>query len=270
MPEYDIPIPWHDRIASTLIATPLQRPAEWLRWVAAQPHQRRHPELDEIYIESRRIRQVIDRAIADKKNCIDVGAHLGSVLCEFVRLSPNGRHIAVEPVPYKARWLKQKFPQVEVHQVALGEEDRRIEFFYNPRRSGFSSLRLPTGHDQRRSINVSCKRLDDIVPQNMSVDFVKLDVEGGEYHVLKGAEKLIAKSHPIILLECTGSGLSAFDITSTQIFSFFTEEIRYSLFLLKGWLSGGAPLDLAEFEASMVYPFQAFNYVAVPVSQGFG
>ena len=48
-----------------------------------------------------------------------------------------------------------------------------------------------------------------------------------------------------------------------QIFSFLTDEMRYNIFLLKAWFSGGPPLDLVSFEASMAYPFQAFNYVAV-------
>ena len=180
---------WYERIASILIGTSLQRPAEGLRWVASLPKRLRHPELHEIFVEGERIKRLIEKAITANTNCIDVGGHLGSILCEFVRLSPNGRHIAIEPLPYKADWLKRKFPEVKVHQVALGEEEKEVEFFYNPRRSGLSGLLQHGGRDELKIIKVECKRLDDIVPLDMPIGFLKVDVEGGEYGVLKGVEE---------------------------------------------------------------------------------
>jgi FkbM family methyltransferase len=269
MPQFAFPIRWYEWIASTLIGTPLQRPADGLRWVAELPKRFRHPELHEIFVESKRTARLIEKAVTDNTNCIDIGGHLGSVLCQFVRRSPNGRHIAIEPIPYKANWLKLKFPQVEVHQVAVGEEEKEAEFFYNPRRSGFSALLPQSGTGELKIIKVGCKRLDEIVPLDMPVGFLKVDVEGGELGVLKGARRVISESQPIILFECTRTGLSTFGLTAKDVFSFFEDDILYRIFLIKDWLLGGRPLDLPRFEASMVYPFQAFNYVAASRSHGF-
>ncbi len=265
MRDYEPPLRLYERVASALIGTPLQRPAEWLRRLTEGPRRRRHPELREIYIEGERIQRVIERAVTSSTNCVDVGAHLGSILSEFVRLSPSGRHIAIEPIPAKARRLKRKFPHVEVHQVALGAETRDVEFHYNPRRSGFSGLARPLGQAESRRITVKCRRLDDIVPPNMPIGFIKVDVEGAELHVLNGSRRVIAESQPIIVFECTASGLSAFGLKPAQILSFFS-DIHYGVFLLKDWLSGGALVDLPKLESSMVYPFQAFNFVAAPAS----
>jgi FkbM family methyltransferase len=261
-------MPFYDRVVSSLIGTPLQRPVEQLRWLARLPKQLRHPELREIYLEPGRMKSLMRRTITPEMNCIDVGCHLGSVLHEITQLSPNGHHIAVEPVPYKAVWLRRRFPNVELHQVVLGEENGTVDFFYDPRRSGFSSIGRHRHLGQgTMAIKVKRKRLDDIVPPSTSIGFLKIDVEGAELHVLRGAQRVLRESQPVVLFECTSSLISPLGLTPGQIFSFLTDEMRYNIFLLKAWFSGGPPLDLVSFEASMAYPFQAFNYVAVAGSR---
>jgi len=264
-------MPLYERLASSLIGTPLQRPAEGLRKLWQLPKRLRHPELREIHLEAQRMKTLFERTITADMNCIDVGCHLGSVLHEITQLSPNGHHIAIEPIPYKADLLRRHFPTVEVHQVALGAEDSTVEMFHDPRRSGFSSLvrhkRLGEG---TTAVSVKCKRLDDIVPPETRIGFLKIDVEGAEFHVLRGARRVLAESQPVVLFECSTEGLTNFGLTASQFFSLLTEDIRYNIFLLKDRLSGGPPLDLPAFEASMVYPFQAFNYVAVSQSRDPG
>src|SRR5262249_36268677 len=113
-------MPLYERIVSSVIGTPLQRPAEHLRRLWQLPRRLRYPELREIYLEQERIYSLIGRTITPAMNCIDVGCHLGSFLYNIIRLSPYGKHIAVEPIPYKADWLRRRFPAVEVHQIVLG------------------------------------------------------------------------------------------------------------------------------------------------------
>src|SRR5688572_28907092 len=96
----------YERIASTLIGTPLQGPAQRLLRLRGLAQRLRHPELREIYLEGERIDKLMQVTITDGMNCIDVGCHLGSVLQRIIRLSPTGRHVAVEPLPYKAAWLR--------------------------------------------------------------------------------------------------------------------------------------------------------------------
>ena len=43
--------------------------------------------------------------------------------------------------------------------------------------------------------------------------------------------------------------------------------MHYQIFLFRDWLSDGGPLDLARFEASMAFPFPAFEYLAAPISR---
>ena len=177
----------YETIAFSLIGTPLQNPAEGLRWVKGLPQRWKHPELRELYRESKRAKALLERTITPGMNCIDIGCHIGSVLHEIIRLSPGGRHIAVEPLPYKVERLRRRYPRVDIQQVALGEENSTIEFYYNPRNSGFSGLR-GDGQGDSTTLRVECKRLDDIVPPGLRIGFIKLDVEGGEYAVFLAHE----------------------------------------------------------------------------------
>jgi FkbM family methyltransferase len=253
----------YERIASSLIGTPVQGLAEGVRRTLGLSKRLRHPELREIYLEEGRTKEIVARAVTPGMNCIDIGCHLGSVLDRIVRMSPNGRHIAVEPIPYKAAWLRRIYPDVETHQIALGDEEGVLEFYYDPRSSGFSGLR-PHGSGEKETIEVLCRRLDDIVPAGRPIGFVKLDVEGAEFGVLRGARRVLAESRPVVLFECTRSGLSAFGLEPHHVFDLLTVELGYGVYLLKDWLSGSDPVDLAGFAGSMSYPFTAFNYVAAP------
>lgn len=253
----------YERIASSLIGTPVQGMAEGLRGLAELPKRLKHPEMKEVYLEGGRAKEVIERLVTPGVNCIDIGCHLGSVLERFVRKSPAGRHIAVEPLPYKAGWLRKKFPGVEVHECALGEEETTVEFFHDPKHSGFSGLKSH-GDGEKRALQVRCRRLDDVEPADRKIAFIKLDVEGAEYYVFRGARRVLAESRPVVLFECTGSGLEAFDLEARRVFDLLNDELGYRIYLIKDWLAGAGPLDLAAFEAAMKYPFQGFNFIAAP------
>ena len=53
---------------------------------------------------------------------MDIGCHIGSMLSTILRLAPRGQHWAFEPTPSKAAWLRAKFPEVEVREMALTED----------------------------------------------------------------------------------------------------------------------------------------------------
>ncbi|MCJ8279686.1 MAG: FkbM family methyltransferase [Rivularia sp. ALOHA_DT_140] len=111
-------------------------------------------------------------------------------------------------------------------------------------------------------LKVNCLRLDDIVPSDLPIGFIKIDVEGGELAALKGGENILKRYHPTILFECAQSGLKAHNVSQSDIYNFFQTH-GYSLFLIKDWLSQNQPLDYERFVKSMEYPFQAFNFLAV-------
>lgn len=250
-------------LAHLLISTPLEAPARFVRSLPELRKQQQFPELRELYKESSRIAALLERTIQNPMNCIDIGCHLGSTLSQIRQRSPQGKHLAIEPVPYKAIWLKKKFPEVDVRQVALSDREGEADFFFQPQQSGFSGLRLHQGGNQAvQQFKVSCQRLDDLVPSDRPIGFIKMDVEGAELFVLRGAQALLQRCRPLILFECTQSGLSTFDLPPNAIYDFLTQQ-GYSVFLIKTWLANGQPLSFDQFAQAMQYPFQAFNFLAV-------
>lgn len=257
-------MPTYERIASALIGTRLQRPAENMRRLGLVWQRWRHPELRDVIDECHHVQALLERVLTPEMNCIDVGCHLGSMLQQMVRLAPRGRHIAVEPVPYKAAWLKQKFPGVDVRQLALSETAGTAEFFIPAQSSGLSSLHRDTVPGAANKIEVPLARLDDLVPEGQPVGFIKIDVEGYELAVFRGARRLLRSQRPMLLFECTQRGLVNAGVDSSQVFNELTHESGYQVYLIKGRLAGEAPLDAATFAGAMIYPFKAFNFIAVP------
>ena len=191
-----------DSLKQMMIRTPFERPLHRLRHLARFRERRRHPELAELFIEGDRIEQMLTRLLKKDSNCLDVGCHLGSFLSMLLRLAPRGKHMAFEALPLKAARLKKKFPDVAIIQTAVGETRGEITFFNDLTHAGYSGMNRPSMKDDVvEEIKVQCDTLDNLVPADLHVDFMKVDVEGAELLVFKGAEKLIARCRPVLLFE---------------------------------------------------------------------
>jgi FkbM family methyltransferase len=258
----------YEKLLSMVIGSPLQWPAEQLRAMRHAYRERRHPGLGEFLKEGPRTRALMREFVHDGVNCIDVGAHLGMMVNDIVRLSPSGRHVAFEPVPYKARWLRNKFPGVEVVAGAASDVGGKVRFELATHASAVSALRPPVNQPPTTAIEVECHRLDDFILPEHRIGFIKMDVIGAELSVIRGAAALIARDRPVILFECTSEGLATFNVDPTELYAHLTETVGYDVYSLKGWALREAPLTLQRFLAAQVYPFEAFNFVGMPRRAG--
>jgi FkbM family methyltransferase len=155
-------------------------------------------------------------------NCIDVGAHAGGILADIVRLAPDGKHHAFEPIPALAENLRRKFPHVAVHNAAVGEGSGTTTFEWVKTRPAVSSIQADprvTDGQQVETIEVPLVRLDDVVSD--PVAFIKIDVEGAEEGVLAGAAETLARNRPLVVFE---HGLSAavYGSPSESIYDLFS------------------------------------------------
>jgi FkbM family methyltransferase len=256
----------YEKLAARLIGTPLQRPAQWVQHWRGRHHRRAHPELAEWFAEGERTEQVLQRVVQRDTHAIDIGCHIGSFLQRLTTLAPAGQHHAFEPVPDKAAWLQRKFPTVTVVACALGASAGEAEFFVNDAHTSYSSLkpRAIEGVVQVRPVRVPVRTLDEAIPGDRRIGFIKIDVNGAELGVLQGGVALLQRDRPFVLFECTKGGLDDFGIDAGEVFEFVNGPLGYRLQLLRHYLAGGPPLDLAGFRRSMAYPFEAFNYALVP------
>jgi FkbM family methyltransferase len=179
--------------ADLLVGTPLEALARRV-WVvvirSGKPAARKSLEYD------RQTEAVMQRVLSRSSNCIDVGAHRGSLLGPMLKLAPEGTHLALEPIPRLAKRLRQRFPTVRVYQLALSDSSGQAAFHHvvsSPGRSGFRRMGHVPADARVERITVQTARLDDIVPAGYRTEFVKIDVEGAQLQVLEGATGVLTR-----------------------------------------------------------------------------
>ncbi len=254
----------YERIASRLVGTPLQGAAEQVRHLKTAWQIHREPDLRKVLSEGRLTTRLMKHYIRRDMNCVDVGCHLGVMLHQITTLAPDGCHHAFEPVPYKAEWLRRKFPSAVIHEMALSDHGSADAFFVDETSSARSALRPVDRDHSLSSIKVETRRLDDVLPEDLTVGFVKIDAIGAELLVMQGAERIIKRDRPVVLFECSHAILAAFELTPADIYDYVVGQLGYQLFSLHGWANNHGPLDLAHLEIALVWPYEAFNYVALP------
>ena len=129
--------------------------------------------------------------------------------------------MAFEPIPAMAAALKLEFPGVEVRQCALSNRSGRTSFVYLPTMPGWSGLKpqpCPVEVESKH-IDVELCRLDDLVPTDRTVDFIKIDVEGAELEVLEGAKETIRRSRPHVLFEHAKVHNTNYETTPAKVYA---------------------------------------------------
>ncbi len=141
----------------------------------------------------------------------DVGANVGQVSSELHRRFPRALIHAFEPIPDTFLQLTAAVadqPQIRPHRLGLA--DRTGELRLTPQSdSTLNSIHFTAANESSRGIAVSLTTLDEFCrsSQVTHVDLLKIDVEGAEMDVLRGAtEMLSAGSVGLILAE---AGLQA-------------------------------------------------------------
>lgn len=137
--------------------------------------------------------------------CVDVGANLGTILEQFVWLAPEGHHYAFEPLPELAADLHRRFPDVDVHEAVLAAEPGTATFYRALEAHTRSTLERGALRGQdAEEMRVAVEVLDEVVPDDVRVGFLKIDVEGAELNVLRGAARVLSRDQPIVALEHGG------------------------------------------------------------------
>jgi FkbM family methyltransferase len=203
---------------------------------------------------------ILAACLAADANCVDVGAHSGAVLRDIVRCAPAGRHIAFEPLPEFAAALAREFPSVDVHHAAVSDAPGEHDFTYvvsDPMQSrlietgGASPM---TG--SARSLRVRTERLDDVLPDDYVPALIKVDVEGAEEAVFRGAAETLRTHRPILIFEHGVGGADRYGSGPNEVWDLLAADLGYRIYDL----DGRGPYSRAEFEAVFTRPI--WNFVA--------
>jgi FkbM family methyltransferase len=161
---------------------------------------------------------------------IDVGANIGLYTLHAAgRVGDSGIVIAFEPVEKTFRLLENNvslnnFSNIRVENLALSDKEKPIEIFTENTgtNSGMASSYLEFYSD---SIRVDAVSLDGYLDRNPPerVDFIKMDIEGGEYPALLGMKKTLQRFSPMLLVEIDEKVLETTPYYKNDILSFLDD-----------------------------------------------
>ena len=138
---------------------------------------------------------------------IDVGAHVGSyAMLGALAVGPTGRVLAFEPDEANRSRLERhvrlnNLPNVEVFDHGLGNASGNVSMVRPVATNSGMTRDARTGESPDFSMQV--KRLDDVADSlsGSRVSVMKIDVEGAEIEVVRGASRLIKSEQPFIVFE---------------------------------------------------------------------
>ncbi|KLL11942.1 FkbM family methyltransferase [Protofrankia coriariae] len=175
--------------------------------------------------------RVFEAALKPGDVCYDVGANIGVYALWSANLvGPTGSVQAFEPVPRTADLLDSLVRQnalswVTVVRSAVGATvgEAGVQIYSDA--SGLAHITDAADPD----ITVPVTTLDTYVEDHPCPNFVKIDVEGHELDVLRGASKLLRNRRPVLLMEMISGHLDRAGSAAGEIMRELT-EVGYTLF----------------------------------------
>tara|TARA_R110000868_G_scaffold132381_8_gene343345 strand:+ start:21745 stop:22566 length:822 start_codon:yes stop_codon:yes gene_type:complete len=177
----------------------------------------------------------------DSKCFVDIGANVGYFSMMLSQVYPNLEVHCFEPMPRNIQALKLNKEtnknNINIHEVCLSDENTEVEFAIPPEgECGWGRIaqgELVKNFENR--IKVPARTLDQMLSQEVfksPPDLIKIDVEGNEMRVLKGAAQLLSKHSPTICIEINEECLVDNQTTGAEIFNYL-KNLGYQAHLLE-------------------------------------
>jgi len=194
---------------------------------------------DDIYFVLPEREQDVHNAILDPLTAgdvfVDVGANIGyySVLASK-RVGSQGTVVAVEAMPDTLAQLMRNIGENHlgnirvVHAVAWSKPDQPIQINFKKGYYGQASTKLDGGVEVQ-SVFVRSMRVDDICESYPSVKVLKLDVEGAELEVMKGALTTLSKTE-FVVAECDRDQQQIIRLLSNS--GFTVRKLKFTSYIL--------------------------------------
>ncbi len=180
--------------------------------------------------------QLMQRWVKPSAVVVDIGANIGFYSRYFSGLvGPKGMVYSFEPDAYNYRRLLETlsgYPNVVTENAAVSDTSGQLQFFLSPDKNVDHRAYATDTHTE--SYSVKCVSLDDFLDEETAIDFMKVDVQGYEMSVYKGAEQLLAFNSDIkILSEFWPYGLEKAGSSKEAFFDFFSTR-GFHVYLLEG------------------------------------
>lgn len=172
---------------------------------------------------------ILEACLRSGDTFVDVGANVGVYTTWAARIvGPAGAVLAMEPVPRTRSWLggicaQNGLGQVEVISAAAGERFGSATIVTTDGASGRSRLTEESGE----GLEVPITTLDSLLGLRAPA-LIKIDVEGGELAVLRGARNILQATHAPVVFEAPDFGGGRGTVDCVRLL----ESVGYAVFSL--------------------------------------
>jgi len=143
--------------------------------------------------------------------CFDIGSYHGEYIYQIEKYTNPKNIYAFEPIKSQYKVLKKLFKKSNIFNIALSDSIKNAKIkvpILNDGQIAFtrSKLNKEIVEDNEvdfLSYNISCDTLDNFCINNKidRINFIKIDVEGSEFDILKGGYNTLKKFKPIMIIE---------------------------------------------------------------------
>ena len=134
---------------------------------------------------------------------VDVGSNVGASLLQMLAVRPGARAIAIEPSSRYLSCLRHNlegFTRAEIVPVALGRRMGKTWLYNNTTSASVVNMHY-CGFESLGQQRVKMSTLDDVMRHRGRASFVKVDTDGYDMEVLRGAESVLRDDRPIVYFE---------------------------------------------------------------------
>lgn len=163
---------------------------------------------------------------------LDIGANIGlyTILCAKL-IGEQGTVHAFEPAHQTFAWLVEnvrlnRCNNVCLNRTALGQSSGKVLLRVDPAHPTLDGHRFvdTSMHDKTSGDEiVECTTLDDYWAGvgGGGIDFIKIDIEGGEWAALQGGTSILQEYRPTLLMECTKHHIEVEELLKRYGYEFF-------------------------------------------------
>ncbi len=162
---------------------------------------------DERYIVTKLLKMIEPGDI-----CWDIGANIGFYTCLLAsQVGDTGAVVAFEPASRTCDYLREnvslnRFTNTTVINKGIGDRVEQRRLYYSKAGLAEGTASLKYAHKQTASERVTLDTIDNLVSELPAPNFVKIDVEGYQLEVLRGAEHFLKTHAPLIIAELKDVG----------------------------------------------------------------
>jgi len=243
----------------TLLGNGMKIQVVWADWVGADIRTYGYYEPDVVTL--------MEQLVKPGMVFIDAGAHVGQYTLLTAGLGASVH--SFEPNPQTFQLLQYNvqtnaLTNVRLNQSALAEANKIATLQAGPA-DNIGTCSLGDVPKSKNHFVVQCQSLDSYIEENRLTDVhvMKIDVEGSELHVLRGARSVLSRiSKPQIIIEFAERNQRRFGFSCSQLGQFLT-ELGYELFQItdSGLLSYQYPKDGNSFSNVLARPKRKSSYV---------